>query len=143
MRVYKTAFGNQPGNPRYDMFIEDMGDVNRGVVVGQSEWQAQLQANQQAYALSFVSRSDFMASYPPGQSAAQFVDALCLSAGVTPTAAERQAAINAYGSGNTSGRASALRSVVESDSIFNTFYNPAFVLMEYFGYLRRSPNDSG
>jgi CSLREA domain-containing protein len=142
MRLYKTAFGNQPGNPRYDTFIEDMGDVNRGVVVGQGEWQAQLEANQQAYALAFVSRSDFMASYPPGQSAAQFVDALFLSAGVTPTAAERQAAINAYGSGDNSGRASALRSVVGSDSIFNAFYNPAFVLMEYFGYLRRNPNDS-
>ena len=142
MRIYKTAFGNQPDNPRYDTFIADTGDVNRGVVVGQGNWEAQLEANQQAYALAFVSRSDFMTSYPPGQSAAQFVDALFQSAGVAPSAAERQAAINAYGSGDTSGRAGALRSVVESDSIYNAFYNPAFVLLEYFGYLRRNPNDA-
>ena len=142
MRIYKTAFGNRPDNPRYDTFIADMGDVNRGVVVGQGNWEAQLEANQQAYARAFVSRSDFMASYPPGQSAAQFVDALFQSAGVTPSAAERQAAISAYGIGDTNGRASALRSVIESDSIYNAFYNPAFVLLEYFGYLRRNPNDS-
>jgi hypothetical protein len=142
MRTYKTAFGNQPDNPRYDTFIEDMGEVNRGVVVGQENWEAQLEANQQAYALAFVSRADFMASYPQGQPAAQFVDALFQSAGVTPSAAERQAAISAYGSGDTNGRAGALRSVVESDSIYNALYNPAFVLMEYYGYLRRNPNDS-
>mgnify|MGYP001565690113 CR=1 FL=1 len=81
-----------------------------------------------------------MAAYPPGQTAAQYVDALFLSAGVTPSSAERQAAIDAYGSGDASGRAAALRSVVESDSIYNAFYNPAFVLMEYYGYLRRNPN---
>jgi hypothetical protein len=142
MRTYKTAFGNQPGNPRYDTFMEEMGDVNRGVVVGQGNWEAQLEANQQAYAQAFVSRSDFMASYPPGQSAAQYVDALFQSAGVTPSTAERQAAMNAYGSGDTNGRTSALRSIVESDSIYNAFYNPAFVLLEYFGYLRRNPNDA-
>ncbi len=142
LRVYKTAFGNQPDNPRYDTFIADTAEVNRGVVVGQGTWEATLLANQQAYLLAFVSRSDFMASYPPGQTAAQFVDALFLSAGVTPNDVERQEAINAYGSGDTSGRAGALRSVVEGDSIYNAFYNPAFVLLEYFGYLRRNPNDA-
>jgi CSLREA domain-containing protein len=142
MRTYKTAFGNQPDIPTYITFIEDMGEVNRGVVVGQGNWEAQLEANQQTYALAFVSRSDFTAKYPQGQVASQYVDGLYQSAGVTPSAAERQAAINAYGSGNASGRAAALRSIVESDSLYNALYNPSFVLMEYYGYLRRNPNDS-
>ncbi len=141
MRTHKTAFGNQPDIPRYITFLEDVGEVNRGVAVGQGNWEAQLEANQQAYALAFVSRSDFTAKYPQGQSAAQYVDALFQSAGVTPSAAERQAAINAYGSGDTNGRAGALRSIVESDSVYNALYNPSFVLMEYYGYLRRNPND--
>jgi hypothetical protein len=47
----------------------------------------------------------------------------------------------AYGTGNTLGRAAALKSVVESDSVFDKQYNPAFVLMQYFGYLRRDPDD--
>lgn len=140
LRIYKTAFGNQPTNPLYDTFIADTGEVNRGVVVGQGTWEADLLANQQAYLLAFVSRAGFLASYPSGQSAAQYVDALFLSAGVTPSAAERQAAIDAYGTGDAIGRAGALRSVVESDSIYNAFYNPAFVLLEYYGYLRRNPN---
>ena len=48
--------------------------------------------------------------------------------------AERGAALSAYGSGDTAGRAAALRSVIESRSVFNGQYNAAFVLMQYFGY---------
>jgi hypothetical protein len=69
------------------------------------------------------------------------VDALFANAGVTPTASERSAAIAAYAGGDTAGRAAALRSVADSDSVYAAQYNPAFVLMQYFGYLRRNPDD--
>ncbi|HKG14604.1 MAG TPA: hypothetical protein VKB12_14855, partial [Pyrinomonadaceae bacterium] len=52
------------------------------------------------------------------------------------------AAVNAYGSGNTAGRTAALKSVADSDSVFVALYNPSFVLMQYFGYLRRNPDDA-
>jgi hypothetical protein len=61
--------------------------------------------------------------------------------GVTPTTTERNAAITAYGSGDTAGRAAALRKVADSDSVYRQQYNPAFVLMEYYGYMRRNPDD--
>ena len=67
---------------------------------------------------------------------------LFANAGATPTQSERDAAIAAYGSGDTAGRAAALKSVVESGSVFNAHYNPAFVLMQYYGYLRRNPDDA-
>ena len=38
-------------------------------------------------------------------------------------------------------RAQALRLVAESDFFRTNELNRAFVLMEYFGYLRRNPND--
>jgi hypothetical protein len=31
--------------------------------------------------------------------------------------------------------------VADSDSVYAAQYNPAFVLMQYFGYMRRNPND--
>jgi len=70
------------------------------------------------------------------------VDALFSSAGVTPTTAERQAAVNAFGSGGAAGRAAALRSVTDSTSLRQSEFNPSFVLMQYFGYLRRNPTDA-
>ena len=84
---------------------------------------------------------DFQAAHG-GQTAAQYVDSLFANAGATPTTQERDDAINAFRSGDTPGRAASLRSVVESGSVFNKLYNEAFVLMQYFGYLRRNPNDA-
>jgi hypothetical protein len=74
--------------------------------------------------------------------AASYVDKLFANAGATPTTAERNAAINAYGSGDTAGRAAAFKSVADSDSVFTVLYNPSFVLMQYYGYLRRNPDDA-
>jgi hypothetical protein len=71
------------------------------------------------------------------------VDALYLSAGVAPTGAERQAAVTAFGSGGFAGRAAALRAVADSASLRASEQRTAFVLMEYFGYLRRDPDQNG
>src|SRR5207245_10491271 len=39
-------------------------------------------------------------------------------------------------------RAQALRAIVENTNFTNAQFNQAFVLIQYFGYLRRNPNDS-
>jgi hypothetical protein len=36
-----------------------------------------------------------------------------------------------------------LRAVVDNSAIKDAAYNPAFVLMEYFGFLRREPDAGG
>jgi hypothetical protein len=36
----------------------------------------------------------------------------------------------------------ALKSVINSGAVFNELYNQAFVLMQYYGYLRRNPDDA-
>lgn len=65
-----------------------------------------------------------------------------LNAETTPTTAERNAAIAAFGTGDAAGRAAALRNVADSGSVYNRQYNAAFVLIQHIGYLRRNPNDS-
>jgi hypothetical protein len=40
-------------------------------------------------------------------------------------------------------RAQVLRAIADSDQVFNLEYNQAFVAMQYFGYLRRSPEPAG
>src|SRR2546430_2876985 len=105
-------------------------------------FRSKLDTNKQNYLLDFVSRAEFVAQFPQGQAAAAYVDKLFQNAGATPTTSERNAAIAAYGSGDTAGRAAALRSIIESGSVFNVNYNSAFVLMQYYGYLRRNPDDA-
>ncbi len=145
-RIYKETFidsaGRPRGMPRYREFLRDTQEIGRGVVVGVGDWQTQLEANKQAFAQRWVQSSAFVAEFPLSMTAAQFVDKLFLNSEVTPTAAERNAAIAAFGTGDVAGRAAALRSVADSSSVYNRQFNPAFVLIQYIGYLRRNPNDA-
>ncbi len=148
-RFYKAAFGNLAGRPvpvRMQQFFPDTQQIARGVIVGQGSWEAQLETNKQAFALEFVQRAEFVSKYPATLSPAQFVDALYANAAVTPTSTERQAAIDEFGgASNTTdnaARARALRRVAESPTLQQQEFNRAFVLMEYFGYLRRNPDDA-
>lgn len=143
-RIYKAAFGNLTGNKPVPVqrtpFLTDTRTISKGVVVLQPGWEQQLEANKVAFTQAFVQRAQFIAEYPNGMNAAAYVDKLFQRAGVTPTTQERNTAISAYGSGDTVGRAAALRSVAENSTLQQQEFNSAFVLMEYFGYLQRDPD---
>jgi len=66
-----------------------------------------------------------------------------MNAGVTPSATDRTATINEFGSATTTpdiaARARAVRRVVDNSTLAQQEFNRAFVLMQYFGYLRRNP----
>ncbi len=89
-----------------------------------------------------------MPENPTTRTPAQFVDVLFANAGVTPSTSDRTAAINEFGFGtamNTAdmaARGRALRRVAENSTLHQQEFNSAFVLMQYFGYLRRNPNDA-
>ena len=125
--------------------MRDTQRIGEGVIVGTPGWEAELAANQAAFAVEFVQRAEFVARYPTTLTPAEFVDALYANAGVTPSAEERQAAIDEFGgaatSADTAARARVLRRVADNATFRQREFNPAFVLMEYFGYLRRNPND--
>ncbi len=157
-RTYKTAYGDAPnaistlgGNHsvvapivRFSEFIPDVKQIGQGVIVLQPGWETVLENNKVAYFNSFVQRSAFTSLYPTSQTPAEFVDALFKHTGVTPSANEQAAAIAEFGgasdTNNIAARAEALRDVAENASLAQAETNRAFVLMQYFGYLRRDPN---
>ncbi|MCA1593935.1 MAG: DUF4214 domain-containing protein [Acidobacteria bacterium] len=142
-RLNKAAFGNLPGKPVPVVrasFMPDTRQIGQGVVVGTPGADALLEANKVSFINGFVTRPQFTNLYPQGMAAATYVDTLFAKAGVTPTATERQNAITAYGAGDNAGRAAALRSVAESQTLQQVESNKAFVLMQYFGYLQRDPD---
>jgi hypothetical protein len=147
-RFYKASYGNLPGAPvpiKLSEFLPDTQQIGQGVIVNQAGWETVLENNKQAFSAEFVQRSRFTSAYPTSLTPAQFVDQLFLNAGVTPSATDRAAAINEFGSAATTAdmaaRARALRSVAENSTLEQQEFNRAFVLMQYFGYLRRNPND--
>jgi hypothetical protein len=136
-RLYEACLSRRP---QYEEYIRDMHAVGLGVEIGSVGWQQRLEANKQAFAEDFVRREEFLARYPEGMGAAEFVGEMYEYAGVVPSAEERQALIKKFGSGETTARVGVMRTVAESASVFRAYYNRGFVLAEYFGYLRRDPN---
>jgi hypothetical protein len=146
-RSYTAAFG--PGRVGSTVpltlqeFLPDTQQIGRGVVIGQPGADALLESNKQAYVLEFVQRPAFVAQYPGTMTPAQFVDALNANTGNSLTPAQRDALVAQLSANNTTqGRADVFRQVVENDAFQTREFNRAFVLMQYFGYLRRNPNDA-
>jgi hypothetical protein len=159
-RMYKTGFGDSTGTStlggashslvvprvRYTEFLQDTQRIGRGVVVLAPGWEQALENNKQAYALEFVQTFGFMGAFPVSMTPAQFVDKLNQNAGNVLSAAERDTAISLFGgaanSNNTTTRAQALRQVAEDQDLYRAEFNRAFVLTQFFGYLRRGPDET-
>ena len=157
-RTYKAAYGDASGTStiggthllavpivRLNEFLLDTQQIGQGVIVNQTGWETVLENNKQAFTLDFVQRSRFTTALPTTMTPTQFVNQLFTNAGVTPSTSDRNAAVAEFGSAtntsNMSARSRALRDVAENSLLQQQEFNRAFVLMQFFGYLRRNPND--
>lgn len=146
-RTYQTAFGDMAGAPvpvKLGEFKPDTAAVAKDVIVNATGWETTLDNNKVAFMAEFVTRAKFVSAYPTSLSPSAFVDQLFTHAGVTPADGDRTAAINEFGSATTTAdaaaRGRALRRVAENTLLQQQEFTQAFVLMQYFGYLRRDPN---
>lgn len=128
-RFYKASYGRRPTNAEFT--------ADRAMVVGGSD----LEAKKQAFAEDWVGRAAFQQAYPTAMTNEQFVNKLFDTAALTPFTAERQQLIADMNAGKT--RARAVRDVIEISDFKTREYNPSFVLMQYFGYLKRNPDQAG
>ncbi len=133
--LYAGALGRKP------LFAEYAAD--RQQVVGG----ATLDAAKTTFAQSFVGRAEFVAKHQANTNADSFVDALLqnVRASGIDLGSERANLINAYnlGADMTASRASVVRTLADNAAYKQSQYNSAFVLTEYFAYLRRDIDQSG
>ena len=134
--LYAGALGRRP------LYAEYAAD--RQQVIGG----ANLDTAKTAFAESFLQRAEFGQKYPASLNAESFIDALLQSV--------RQAtgidlsdrhdgllADYATGANQIQSRARVLRALADDARVKQGEYNAAFVLAEYFGYLRRDPDHGG
>ncbi len=146
-RFHQTAFGTGPLLRMRD-FLADTQEIGRGVVVGATGWEQQLEANKQAYANAFAARPQFVEQYPASLTAAQFMDALNANTldpqnpgtGGSLSQSERDQLVVDLVSGAKT-RAQVVRAVAEDPDFRAREFNRAFVYMQYIGYLRRNADD--
>jgi hypothetical protein len=140
--AYGASASGSPGPVLYGNFMRDLQAIDRGVIVGQPGADAQLEANKEAFYDDFVTRPDFVTKYPSTLTNDQYVDTLLASAGLPITGSFRDSLVLGLTNGDET-RATVLRLVSEQDALKTAEFNRAFVLMEYFGYLRRDADQSG
>jgi hypothetical protein len=165
--VYRMYRGGLGRLPYYAEFMPDTGKVAAGIVVDNRLSPDAINRNKEAFAREFVSRAEFRNIYE-SLTDEGYVDRLAQTTGIALTGDERGALIAELAGGagtRDERRARVLGRIVDGvravppatggvgvDQIFETRYgqefydkqfNPAFVQMQYFGYLRRDPDQAG
>jgi hypothetical protein len=135
--LYRTSYGRRP---MYTEFMPDTAVVARNVIVGQANWAQTLEENKRAFVAAWVQRPAFQSVYG-GLTNAGYVDALLSNTRVSFSQSERDALVNGLSSGST--RADVLRQIAENERFVAAKRNESFVMMQYFGYLRREPDAAG
>ncbi|HEY0348416.1 MAG TPA: serine hydrolase [Pyrinomonadaceae bacterium] len=152
-RLYKASYGDASGAStlngtnqipvpiiRFNEFLPDTQAISQGVIVGHAGWEMSLENNKQAFIAQFVERPRFLTLFPETMTPAQFVDTLNRNSGDVLSQSEHDQLVSDLTSGTRS-RAQVLRGVAEDSDLISSEFNRAFVLMQYFGYLRRNPDD--
>ncbi len=135
--LYRASYDRRP---LFAEFLPDTGIVARDVIVGRGDWARQLESNKQAFVGAWVERPAFRAVYD-GLGNDAFVDTLISHTGGSFNG-DRNALVSGLASGTLT-RPAVLRQVAENEGFTRAKSNQMFVMMEYFGYLRRDPDESG
>ncbi|HEX8847310.1 MAG TPA: Calx-beta domain-containing protein [Pyrinomonadaceae bacterium] len=118
--------------PRYNEFIPDFAKVSG------FQSTTQLEASKSAFVQEFMSRQEFKSKYDGLTTPTAYVDGLLQATGL-PNHPTRGFWINGLTAGTLT-RADVLRGLVDSSELYAKFNTEAFVVMQYFGYLRRDPD---
>jgi hypothetical protein len=134
--LYKSGLGR---NPAYAEFSADRQLVAEG---------ANLEEMKQAFAESFVGRAEFVPKYQGASSAVSFVNALLANvqtASGIDLSSQRASLLDRYNAGANlnQSRSFVMRELIQAEAFRQAEYNGAFVLTEYFAYLRRDPDPGG
>ena len=126
-RFYSVAFGRKPD---FNEFTPDLAKVSGFLT------DAELEAAKLAFIAEFMNRPAFLSKFN-GLTNTEYVDTLLLTADISH--ANRDTWIATLTNGSRT-RTQVLRELAESTEVYNKYYNQAFVVMQYFGYLRRQPD---
>jgi hypothetical protein len=135
-RFYLVSFGTLP---RYADFLPDVKTLGRRVIRNTPPEQTQLEHNLNELSVDWVERAKFRNLYNT-MTNDRYVDTLVSNAGIGLAPAERADLIEKLNGGGLT-RAQALIAIVDHPKLVKKEESRSQVLLHYFGYLRRNPDD--
>lgn len=134
-RFYEGALGRLPKFVEWKADVRPMNGLPNG---------PQLEAIKNSFVTNFMARPEFTSRYgtlTTPANARQFIEKLMQTSGIN-SLASKETLISQMQSGQKSA-AETLRAFVESKEVWDKFFYRGFVTMQYFGYLRRDPDQAG
>jgi hypothetical protein len=136
-RVYLASTGTLP---RYADFVTDLEVIGRGAVLGSELQEQQFQGNLLLFLGDWTRRPAFTGVFA-GLDDAQYVDRLLQNAGVNMEPAERNELTSELSRGQDT-RAGVLLRIVRDPRFIEKENYRSLLLLHYFGYLHRNPDDA-
>ena len=140
--VYRFYAGTLGRQPSYAEFTPDRLQVIGG---------ANLDTSKAAFADAWVQRPAFLALYPNTMTNDQFVNAVIQTMKTSKDIANNDEGYDLSSQASNfisqlnggASRGSVVRQMIDDAGFQNKEFNPGFVLMQYFGYLRRGADTGG
>jgi hypothetical protein len=139
--LYRLRLVEHGRRPRYAEFASDLREVGLGLLPGAEDSDQDFERRLRGLAEVLARGEEFRALYE-GLDDAQYVARLYENAGLAADAAERDALTSALAS-QAETRAGALLKVAADPRLEARERNRAFLLLHYFGYMRRDPDAQG
>jgi hypothetical protein len=137
--VYRLQVATFGQLPRYAEFVPDVELIGQSVFIGFDDQQSKLGANLRKFANAWVERTQFQAVYK-AMSNEQYVEALIRNAGIDLDPTERNGLVDKLHRREQS-RAELLLDIVNRQQFIEKQEARSQVLLHYFAYLRRNPDD--
>jgi len=136
-RLYAVALRRAP---RYTEFTHEIQACGHTPSPSASQGEQMSATEEREFAESWTKGREFTSTY--GQRTdEEMIAALATNAGVTISDEERRAMIERLSSGRAN-RGEVVREVADREEVYVKNFDRGYVLMHYFGYLKRNPEDA-
>jgi Calx-beta domain/Domain of unknown function (DUF4214) len=133
--VFKLEKASFARRPDYQNFMRNVQEISRNAIA------RGVDPSRQMFVADWANRAEFHAEYDR-LSNDDYVDELYRNAGVQSDPVTRNRQVDDLNN-NRRRRGDVLNDVIQNHQFDDNQFNPAFVLMQYFGYLRRNPDEAG
>jgi hypothetical protein len=137
--LYRIHMASSGAMPRYKEYLSDLETIGHGVVLGSENQGQQFEDNRRQFLEDWTNREAFKKTFGSLDDA-QYVDRLAANAGISIDPARRGAMVTGLSNGQET-RSTVLLKVVQDPHFIEKEKFRSLLLLHYFGYLRRNPDD--
>jgi hypothetical protein len=138
-KLYRVYLATNGAPPRQKEFMADLEVLGRGVVVGSEGQSQQFDHNYREFLEKWLNRESNKSLFAHLDNT-QYVARLVANSGISLDQSSRDTLVNGLANGGET-RAFVLMKIVDDLSFIDNEQNRSLVMLHYFGYLRRNPDE--